>query len=44
MSIKISMSHVGEVLDRHTMSYIGDLISQVTHISDMNVNIFEIQY
>ena len=46
MSIKISiMSHVGEVLARHTMSYIGDLISQVTHIweIDMNVNIFEIQ-
>ena len=45
MSIKISMSHAGEVLSRHTMPYIGDLISQVTHIweIDMNVNIFEIQ-
>ena len=28
------MSHVGEVLARHAMSYIGDLISQVTHMGD----------
>ena len=30
----MAMSHVGEVLARHTMSYIGDLIFQVTHLGD----------
>ena len=38
-SIKISMSHVGDVLARHTMSYLGDLISQVTHMWEINMNV-----